>query len=262
MAQRKRMDENRNAIREAKTFREKRKAFWYLYKVHTIVITVLIVFLGAAVFELATTPRMPMADFYVVCMTKKDLTIPQRLTIEEEIKRCFPQKDQKNPSIEFVYYVYPDSVLEESGGDDGYAQTGAAVTTSAALFNKIKKTNALYLYDTDYIPKSGSEEKSVNLSEEFPDAPGVEGCSFFLKQSKVLDNMTISAYGNFPDDIQLRMRNLDEMQWWGMGSKTKEKYEWQQEAVENLIQGTPVRTREQVNEADAEYRQALQEYSE
>ena len=40
-----------------------------------------------------------------------------------------------------------------------------------------------------------------------------------------------------------------------------ESYAWQKEAVENLISGNEVRTQEQVEQADAQYQQAMEEYS-
>ena len=94
-----------------------------------------------------------------------------------------------------------------------------------------------------------SDEISVDLSEEYPGAAGVQGLSFYLKESRSF------ADSSLPNDLQLRIRKSDEVK----GSN--ENYSCQLEAVRNLIEGTLARTDEQVQEADAVYERALAEYN-
>lgn len=251
MEERKRLDEKRHPVKEAKGFQEKIKALWYYYKVQVIVAGVLVLFIGYGVIDALTVAKEPMADFYVICMTQDELSNAQKSDLESQIKASFPIKVGNNPSVDFYYYIYSgdQEIQEEAGGNEGYNDTLKNSAVSTALYKKIVKTNAIYLYDEASLAAADSDEISVDLSEEYPGAAGVQGLSFYLKESRSF------ADSSLPNDLQLRIRKSDEVK----GSN--ENYSWQLEAVRNLIEGTPARTDEQVKEADAVYERALAEYN-
>ncbi len=252
MASQTRHDANRHPVKEAKTFQDKLKAFWEYYKIHTVVALIVVIFLGYGIYDVVSKPEEPTADFYVIAMTREELTDTQKSELEAGIKQSFAVKDGTNPTVEVLYNVYAEEdaeIKEESGGDEGYATTLQNAANSTTKIEKAEKTCVIYLYDEAYLEFLGDDESFVDLSSEYSGVNGIEGSSYYLKKSATFSDSSL------PDDLQLRVKAESEL------DTTSEEYAWQMEAVDNIIQGKAGRTQEEVQQADTEYQQELDEYS-
>mgnify|MGYP001851727267 FL=1 len=244
--------QKRHPVREAKTISDKMKAFWEYYKVPALIACIAILFVGYGVYDILSTPKQPTADFYVIAMTREELTDTQKQELEEGVKQSFSVKDGENPTVEVIYHVYAQedaAIKEESGGNEGYATTIQSAANQTVQLENAEKTAAIYIYDSAYLEFLNDEESYVDLSTEYSDVSGIEGESFSLKTSKLFQDSSL------PDDLQMRVKKESQL------DTSAESYAWQKEAVENLISGNEVRTQEQVEQADAQYQQAMEEYS-
>lgn len=121
------------------------------------------------------------------------------------------------------------------------------------LFSTDKRIQCLYLYDEACLPYAESGGKSVDLSEQFSSSAGVGRLSFYLRQSPLFQDSSLS------EDLQMQVSKQSQLKWWGLGMSSR--YEWQMGAVKNLIQGDTVRCASKIDEVDGAYHNTVEEYN-
>ncbi len=238
MAERKRRDEHRGAVRESKTFKDKWVNFWYYYRFHVIIGVILVVFLTAAIGDLFNREDY---DFSVVVATREEIPTKAKKELEIKIEQCAPaREDGSAPNVEMIFCKIP--AAEDANDPDLYT----AAVTNLRVQVRIGKA-AVYLIDDEVMGDMDITDRFIDFSQEYPQLKHADGISWHIKESELMND---EHFQGIPDNLQLHFMKLTSMEKNGEKEKTQKSYEWQKQTLENMMDNNLLRSENEIGTQD------------